>query len=86
MFVIGQKTAHQRLAYFLLDMKNRLGHGTDKFYLPMSRQDIADYLGMSLETASRGFSKMKKDKLIRIENNYQITLLGQAQLEEFAEQ
>ncbi|NMP30101.1 helix-turn-helix domain-containing protein [Thalassotalea sp. M1531] len=85
LFIMGQKTAHQRLAHFLLDMKYRLGHGTQTFHLPMSRQDIADYLGMSLETASRGFSKLKKDGLISIENNYQITLENYDALKAYAE-
>jgi CRP-like cAMP-binding protein len=85
LFVMGQKSAHQRLVHFLLDMQYRIGRGTQKFFLPMSRQDIADYLGMSLETASRGFSKLKLDALIKIESNYQITLLDRDKLFEYAE-
>lgn len=85
LFIMGQKTAHQRLAHFLLDMEHRIGHGTHKFLLPMSRQDIADYLGMSLETASRGFSKLKNDGLIKIESNYQITILERDELVGYAE-
>lgn len=84
LFVMGQKTAHQRIAHFLLDMENRLGHGDNKFHLPMSRQDIADYLGMSLETSSRGFSKLKKEGLIHIESNYQITILENELLKDYA--
>ena len=85
LFVMGQKTAHQRIAHFLLDMEHRIGHGSNKFHLPMSRQDIADYLGMSLETSSRGFSKLKKDKFIEIESNYQITIVDREGLAEYAE-
>jgi CRP-like cAMP-binding protein len=85
LFIMGQKSAHQRLAHFLLDMQHRLGHGTHKFFLPMSRQDIADYLGMSIETASRGFSKLKADGLIKIESNYQITVLEMPKLLAYAE-
>jgi CRP/FNR family transcriptional regulator, anaerobic regulatory protein len=85
LFVMGQKTAHQRLAYFLLDMANRIGHGTNTFYLPMSRQDIADYLGMSLETASRGFSHLKKKGIISIQNNYRITIEDHEALQAFAD-
>ena len=51
----------------------------------MSRQDIADYLGMSLETASRGFSKLKKDGLISIESNYQITVTDSEKLISYAD-
>ncbi|TKB43257.1 Crp/Fnr family transcriptional regulator [Thalassotalea mangrovi] len=84
LFIMGQRTAHQRLAHLLLDMQNRLGHGTNKFHLPMSRQDIADYLGMSLETTSRGFSQLKKLDLINIENNYQITIVERVKLTDYA--
>lgn len=84
LFILGQKTAHQRLAHLMLDMQHRLGHGTNKFHLPMSRQDIADYLGMSLETTSRGFSHLKKQELIKIENNYQITILEHEKLLAYA--
>jgi len=85
LFIMGQKSAHQRLAHFLLDMEHRIGHGTHKFLLPMSRQDIADYMGMSLETASRGFSKLKASNIIKIESNYQITILERDKLVEYAE-
>ncbi|WP_163930648.1 Crp/Fnr family transcriptional regulator [Paraferrimonas sp. SM1919] len=83
LFIMGQKSAHQRLAHFLLDMINKLGRGTTKFMLPMSRQDIADYLGMSLETASRGFSRLKAEGHIEIESNYQITIINKEALEAF---
>jgi len=85
LFIMGQKTAHQRIAHFLLDMDHRLGHGNNKFHLPMSRQDIADYLGMSLETSSRGFSKLKREGLIQIESNYQITILEVEKLKAYAD-
>jgi CRP-like cAMP-binding protein len=85
LFIMGQKTAHQRIAHFLFDMEHRLGHGSNKFHLPMSRQDIADYLGMSLETSSRGFSKLKREKLIQIESNYQITIIDDVALRAYAE-
>jgi CRP-like cAMP-binding protein len=86
LFIMGQKSAHQRLAHFLLDMELRIGRGTHSFLLPMSRQDIADYLGMSLETASRGFSKLKNEGLISIENNYQITIENSGTLKFYADQ
>lgn len=84
LFIMGQKTAHQRLANFLMDMANRIGHGTMRFYLPMSRQDIADYLGMSLETTSRGFTKLKNEGYISIENNYRITIEEPERLNDYA--
>lgn len=85
LFIMGQKTAHQRIAYFLFDMEHRLGHGSNKFHLPMSRQDIADYLGMSLETSSRGFSKLKREELIQVESNYQVTIIDAQRLRAYAD-
>ncbi|WNC72123.1 helix-turn-helix domain-containing protein [Thalassotalea psychrophila] len=69
LFVMGQRTAHQRLAHFLLDMENRLFCHKGQYNLPMSRQDIADYLGMTVSTACRGFTALKKKGWISISSN-----------------
>lgn len=85
LFIMGQKKTSQRIANFLIDMEHRIGHGSNRFHLPMSRQDIADYLGMSLETGSRGFSKLKNEGFIQIDNNYQITILEHDKLVSYAD-
>ncbi|MCW8408860.1 helix-turn-helix domain-containing protein [Legionella sp. PATHC035] len=62
-------TAEQRLAAFLVDLFKRL-HGCEQqmeLVLPMSRQDIGNYLGLTAETVSRLFSQFKKNKMISIE-------------------
>jgi CRP/FNR family transcriptional regulator len=71
MLLLGRKSARERLASFLI---LRLGkvtpgavcrrHGID-VSLPMTRSDIADYLGMRIETVSRTLTRMKADGLIR---------------------
>ncbi|RWX79385.1 cyclic nucleotide-binding domain-containing protein [Neorhizobium lilium] len=63
--VIGRQTAMERVAGFLLDMSDRQG-GLKHFDLPMSRLDIADYLGLTIETVSRVFAKLRASGLIKL--------------------
>jgi len=86
MYILGQKTAPQRLAHFLLDMNNRLGRSSGQFYLPMNRIDIADYLGMSLETTSRSFSNLKRRKMIEIESSHKIIISNQQAMLAFVDE
>jgi CRP/FNR family nitrogen fixation transcriptional regulator len=59
------KDAQQRIVDFLLEMKNRQ-QGQNEIDLPMTRLDIADYLGLSIETVSRVLTRLKRASAISL--------------------
>ncbi len=65
MVLLGRKTALEKVVSFLLDMARRRP-GADKVVLPMQRTDIADHLGLTIETVSRTLTQMVRDGLIRL--------------------
>lgn len=65
LLVLGRQNAVERVAAFLADMSERQG-GLRQVELPMSRMDIADYLGLTIETVSRVFSRLKQKGIIRL--------------------
>lgn len=65
LLVLGRQNAVERVAAFFLDMSERQG-GLPQVELPMSRLDIADYLGLTIETVSRVFSKLRLRGVIRL--------------------
>jgi CRP/FNR family transcriptional regulator, nitrogen fixation regulation protein len=67
------KTAQQRVASFLLEMSARLA-ATDAIELPMSRQDIADYLGLTIETVSRTMTQLVSEQAIGLPSSRRIVL------------
>lgn len=66
MVLLGRKTAQEKIASFLLGMANRLAPRADRFDLPMQRADIADHLGLTIETVSRVLTQMMRDGLIKL--------------------
>lgn len=67
MVLLGRRSAEERLAVFLMSLHKRLariGQGSITMPLPMSRQDIADFLGLTIETVSRTFTKLAKNHTI----------------------
>jgi CRP-like cAMP-binding protein len=63
MFRLGRQSALQRVAAFLAEIEGRLGR-RGSLELPMSRRDIGDYLGLSLETVSRSISQLQRRKAL----------------------
>lgn len=81
MLLLGRKTSLERVAAFLVEMDRRLA-ATSVMPLPMSRRDIADYLGLTLETVSRSLSRLHELGIIDFigSNRRQIALLNRGQL------
>ncbi len=77
MLLLGRKTAREKIASYLaiLARRARLSRGgagakpsgTLSFDLPMTRETIADYLGLTIETVSRQFTALRKDGIIILE-------------------
>jgi CRP/FNR family nitrogen fixation transcriptional regulator len=65
LLVLGRQNAIERVAAFLLDLAERQGE-LDQVDLPMSRTDIGDYLGLTIETVSRVLSRLKQRGVIRL--------------------
>jgi CRP/FNR family nitrogen fixation transcriptional regulator len=73
------ESAQERVAGFLLEMAERTSEG-NTIDLPMSRQDIADYLGLSIETVSRTLSALETSAAIEVSTSRRIVLRNRAAL------
>lgn len=84
--LLMRRQASERIALFLHGLSERyqrLGHDGLEFRLPMSRDEIANYLGLALETVSRGFSRLQDDGVIEVHGRA-ISILDGTQLREIA--
>jgi CRP-like cAMP-binding protein len=87
MTMIGRSSAEERLAWFLVMLSARSARferGPQRIDLEMQRQDIADYLGLTIETISRTFTQFKDRGLIRLLTTRRIEILRPAALEGLA--
>jgi len=85
--VLGQLGAEERVAHFLMSAACRTGADQKRpvvIDLPMTRQDIADYLGLTMETVCRIVSKFKRHGLIALEGRYKVVLRRIGDLRELA--
>lgn len=79
MLLLGRKSAQERIAAFLLEMAERAEH-SDTIDLPMSRLDIADYLGLTIETVSRTLTLLENAETIELPSTRRIRLCNRPAL------
>lgn len=93
MLLLGRKDAEEKIATFLLDMSERLAGvarencgaaALDRFELPFSRQQVADILGLTIETVSRQLTALKRAGLIELPSRRAVVIRDRTALEDLA--
>lgn len=86
--MLGRKSASEKVASFLLTLSDRVGAPLGQFIqfdLPMSRSDIADFLGLTTETVCRTFTRLRKSNVIALDRVHTVIVLKPEGLLELAE-
>jgi len=87
MLTLGRMSAREKVASLLCLVSThcdpKVDHSLD-FELPLSRQDIGDFLGLTIETVSRQITKLRQERLIKVENNRHVTILDLRRLRQAA--
>jgi CRP/FNR family transcriptional regulator/CRP/FNR family nitrogen fixation transcriptional regulator len=78
--ILARQSATERVAAFLVDFAERLGH-PEFIDLPMTRQDIADHVGLTIHTVSRTLSQLQSEGLIEARSTRHVRLLQRGRLE-----
>ena len=87
--LLGRKNPKEKVISFLLALSERninRGQAASPINLPMRRADIADYLGLTVETVSRTFSRLKEDRVIGLPSADRVVIENLELLEELAEE
>jgi len=80
--ILGHTTALEKVSEFLLEMADRTNSGlTCAVLLPMSRYDIADYLGIAVETVSRALTKLRSHRTIAFRSAHHVQICNRGALE-----
>ena len=87
MVALGRKTASEKLASFLGQIGKHLDPTVAQdermaFELPLTRAEIADFLGLTIGTVSRELSKLKRDGIIEIKSRRQIEIIDRQRLQQ----
>ncbi|HQS70942.1 MAG: Crp/Fnr family transcriptional regulator [Novosphingobium sp. 28-62-57] len=88
MMLLGRKNATEKIATFLLEMSDRLAETgcapvigpAKRFALPFSRQQVADVLGLTIETVSRQFTRLKNEQVIELPSRREVEIIDRAAL------
>ena len=86
MSVLGRLTAEEKIAAFLMGLRKRLARTaglSDIIPLPMSRHDIGDYLGLTIETVSRTFTRLDREGALEL-SRWKVLILHLSLLEALA--
>ena len=81
--LLGRRGAAEKVAAFLLDWAGRLGQ-QGVVHLAMTRQDMADYLGLTIESVSRSLSQFERDGVIALPNAREVCIRSNEALEDLA--
>jgi CRP/FNR family transcriptional regulator, anaerobic regulatory protein len=82
-FTLGRRNATERVAAFLIYLRD-IQKAAQTIPIPMTRADIGDYLGLTIETVSRILTRLKTSKLIRLQSLHAFEILDEARLREAA--
>ena len=83
--LLGRKSAAEKVATFVLELAERAGDGETEVSVPMVRGDIADYLGLTTETVSRVFTRLRQQGIVDLPSLNKVTILDRDALENLAE-
>jgi CRP/FNR family transcriptional regulator len=88
MVLLGRKSAEEKVVTMLLTFSRRAQHrgqSENPVFLPMTREDLGDYLGLTTETVSRTMTQLKTKGVIRLENDNHVRLIDMEKIIEMAE-
>ena len=87
MLLLGRKNAQEKVASLLVELARRIGadEARPSFRLPISRQEMADHLGLTIETVSRTMTRLKDGGLIALPKPHDVVLVRPAKLATLAE-
>lgn len=84
LILLGQRSALEKVASFLVSYARRSGAVDGELRLPMDRTDIADYLGLTIETVSRKFTQLKRARVIALPTPACVHIRDEEALEDIA--